>query len=216
VEGPTSDPAILALREKQKRNLLTTLILSQGVPMLLAGDEMGHTQGGNNNAYCQDNQVSWLDWEPSEAKRRLLDFTRRLIRIWKEQPVLKRRQFFQGRNIRGSKDIAWYDPEGKEMSEAAWTAGFMRCLGVLWSGKAIDEMDEEGERIVGDSLLILFNAHHEAISFVLPERGDDRKWELLLDTHLPDREPSLHPSGQLYDLKERSVSVFRRLRAGGS
>jgi isoamylase len=215
VEGPTDDPAIRALREKQKRNLLTTLILSQGVPMLLAGDEMGHTQRGNNNAYCQDNEISWLDWEPSEEKHKLLDFTRRLIGIWKGQPVLRRRQFFQGRHIRGAKDIAWYDPEGKEMSEEAWTAGFMRCLGVLWSGKAINEMDEEGKRIVGDSLLILFNAHHQGITFIVPEHGDGRKWELLLDTHDPDKTSTLHPSGQAYDLKERSVSVFRRLRPEG-
>jgi len=214
-EGPTEDPGIRALREKQTRNFLTTLLLSQGVPMLSAGDEMGHTQSGNNNAYCQDNEISWLHWELTDEKRDLLEFVRRLIRLWKEQPVLKRSTFFQGRSIRGIKDIAWYDPEGVEMSDEAWSTGFMRCLGVLWCGKGIDELDERGRRIVGDSLLILLNAHHEPVAFVLPPDGDGGEWELLLDTQEPSKGTSLHAAGQAYDLQGRSVSVFRPARKSG-
>src|SRR5262249_31428757 len=133
VEGPTDDPTIRELRERKKRNFLATLMLSQGIPMLLAGDEMGHTQHGNNNAYCQDNEISWLNWELKEEQAALLEFFQRLIEFWRGQPVLQRRRFFHGRAIQGEaiKDILWYAPSGREMSLAAWNTGYARCLGML-------------------------------------------------------------------------------------
>jgi isoamylase len=215
VEGPTDDLGIKALRERQKRNLLATLMLSQGVPMLLAGDELGQTQGGNNNTYCQDNELTWLDWELDEDRRRLLEFTRLLTRLRREQPVFQRRKFFLGRAIRGSdlKDISWLDPTGSEMTEEDWGAGFVKCLGVRLAGDIIGDTDERGEPIVGDTLLILLNAHHEGISFALPFTKEGQEWECLLDTsdgqprstRLQPREP--------YALEGRSMVVLRtRLR----
>src|SRR6185436_2983454 len=143
VEGPTDDPAILELRERQKRNMLISLLLSQGVPMLCGGDELGRTQGGNNNAYCQDNETSWFDWDLKDRDRQLLAFVQRLIRLRREQPVLRRRRFFQGRRIRGSeiKDIAWFRPDGHEMTDEDWNTGYARSLAVRLAGDAIEEMD---------------------------------------------------------------------------
>jgi glycogen operon protein len=136
IEGATSDPKVCALREKSQRNFMATLLLSQGVPMICAGDEISRTQRGNNNAYCQDNKVSWLNWNLTEQQIKLFDFVKTLIRIRAEQPVLRRRQFFQGRPIRGSevKDVAWLDPSGREMPDEAWASGFVRCLGMLLAG----------------------------------------------------------------------------------
>ncbi|GAB4388171.1 MAG: glycogen debranching protein GlgX [Thermodesulfovibrionales bacterium] len=184
VEGPSDDPEINRLRERQKRSLLATLFLSQGVPMLLAGDEMGRTQLGNNNAYCQDNEVSWLAWRLTEEKERLLDFVRRLAALRREHPVLRRRHFFQGRRISGSgvKDLTWLRPEGGEMTEADWTRKDCRCLGLRLAGDAIEEMDEMGNPIVDDTFLMLLNAHEGPVSFALPPRGPGRGWELLVDT----------------------------------
>jgi glycogen operon protein len=210
-EGPTDDPAIRDLRARQTRNFLATLLLSQGVPMLLAGDETGQTQQGNNNAYCQDNELSWINWELSADKKALLEFVRRLTALRKEQPVLKRRNFFQGRKIRGAdvKDVTWFEPAGKEMNDEAWNAGFVRCLGVLWAGDVIEEVDEKGEKIVGDTLLILLNAHHEPIPFQLPAAGSQSQWELLLDTADVAAEDRFLPCGQKYNLRERSLAVLR-------
>jgi glycogen operon protein len=184
VEGPTDDPAIKALREKKKRNFLATLLFSQGVPMLLAGDEIGHTQQGNNNAYCQDNELTWLNWELNDDQQSLLRFVRRAIRIFHKEPVFHRRRFFHGRAIHGEEapDIVWFDPAGKRMSEDAWKASFVRSLGVQLFGGKID-VDEQGEWINGDTLLILFNADHSnSIEFTLPPTGNEHPWELLLDT----------------------------------
>ncbi|HEX9880587.1 MAG TPA: glycogen debranching protein GlgX, partial [Candidatus Binatia bacterium] len=181
-EGPTDDPAILDLRERQKRNFLATLLLSQGVPMISGGDEIGRTQLGNNNTYCQDNELSWLHWGLSPAQKDLLEFTRHMIRLWREQPVLQRRKFFQGRSIRGGgvKDITWFDPSGKEMDDDAWNAHFVRSLGVRLSG---EEVEEEGDPVFGDTLFLMFNAHHGAIPFVLPPPPKPKeRWERLLDT----------------------------------
>ncbi|MFN4259621.1 MAG: glycogen debranching protein GlgX [Gemmataceae bacterium] len=218
-EGPTDDPEIRALREQQKRNLLATLLLSQGVPMLLAGDEMGHTQQGNNNTYCQDNELTWLDWNWTEDRQKLLDFVRRLIRFLKTQPVLQRRKFFQGRRIRGSdvKDLTWFDPNGAEMTDEAWNAGFVRCLGVRLAGDVINEMDERGEPIVGDTLLLLLNAHHEMIPFTIPPSKDNQRWLLEFDTSAPERAAGdlmLEPE---YQLQARSMVVLRvqQLTEGG-
>jgi glycogen operon protein len=189
-EGPANDAAVKALRERQKRNLMATLFLSQGVPMLLAGDELGHTQRGNNNPYCQDNDITWLNWELAPEQKEFLTFVRRLIQLRKQQPVLQRRKFFQGRAIRGSaiKDIMWFEPSGHEMTDKAWNAGFVRCLGVRWAGTLHNEVDERGRPIVGDTLLILLNAHHESITFTLPATGGG-VWERVLDTARVQAEP---------------------------
>src|SRR5438309_896843 len=171
VEGPSDDPEINALRERQRRNFLTTLFISQGVPMLLGGDEFGRTQNGNNNAYCQDNEVSWFNWEKRDEKQNaLFEFTRRLIQLRHQHPVFRRPKFFQGRRIRGSeiKDVMWFNPGGNEMSEEDWSLPFARCLGMMLSGDTIDVLIFQGEPIRDDTFLFLINAHYETISFLLP------------------------------------------------
>jgi glycogen operon protein len=183
VEGPTDDPEIRALRERQKRNLLATLLLSQGVPMLLAGDEMGRTQRGNNNAYCQDNDLSWVNWDLRADDRRLRAFTERLIALRHAHPVFRRRHFFEGRPLRGRevKDIVWLKPDGTEMTDEEWDQHFARCLGVYLSGVGLPETDARGRPVIDDDFVLLFNAHHEPIDFRLPPigRGD---WESVIDT----------------------------------
>ncbi len=208
-EGPTDDPAILALRERQKRNFMATLLLSQGVPMICAGDELGRTQGGNNNAYCQDNETSWLRWDLTGAQKDFLRFARRVIRLWHEQPVLQRRRFFQRRPIRGSgaENILWLDPSGNEMTDEGWNAPHVRCLGVFLDGRT-GEVDERGRSIVGDTLLLLLNAGHEEIPFVLPP-GDGPPWERILDTARPEAPSDRFPPGGTYALEGRSLAVFR-------
>jgi glycogen operon protein len=212
VEGPTDDPAVLALRARQKRNLLATLLLSEGVPMLCGGDELSHAQDGNNNAYCQDSELTWLNWELDERQRDFLDFVRRVGRLRIEQPVFQRRHFFHGRSIRGTdiKDISWLNPSGEEMTDEDWGAGFVKCLGVRLAGDLIGDVDERGEPIVGDTLLLLLNAHHEAISFALPAHKEEHRWELLLDTAGPTAlEPRQMKGGEQYGLQGRSLAVFR-------
>jgi glycogen operon protein len=212
-EGPTDDPAIQALRERQERNVLATLLLSQGVPMLLSGDETGRTQHGNNNAYCQDNEISWQVWPLSRASLRHLEFTRKLIRLRLDNPVFHRRLFFQGRRIQGSavKDLSWFRPDGKEMMEDEWDNGFTRCLGLRLAGDAIEETDEKGQPIVGDTFLLLLNAHHEPIPFVLPAHRARVRWELVLDTRdwgVGPRAPVFR-AGDNYPLEARSLAVLR-------
>ncbi len=213
VEGPTDDPAILALRERQKRNFLTTLFLSQGVPMLLGGDEIGRTQQGNNNAYCQDNEISWVDWNVDRTRLELLEYTRRLIRLYHEHPVLHRRKFFQGRRIRGSevKDLTWFRPDGKEMTDKDWNNPFAHCLGIRLAGDAIEELDARGNRIFDDTLLIVLNAHHESVSFVLPTQRSKMRWELMLDTREAPgrRRHRLMRGGEKYDMESRSLALLR-------
>src|SRR5258705_3484028 len=213
-EGDTDDPNILGLREQQKRNFLVTLLLSQGVPMLLAGDEIGRTQKGNNNAYCQDNEISWLDWKLDRPRRELLEFTRYLIRLLHEHPVLRRRHFFQGRHIRGSevKDLAWFRPDGKEMSDEDWNNPETRSFGLRLDGDAIEELDDRGNRIVDDALLILLNAHHEAVPFILPAHRRKVRWQVLLDTSESTLSKTTHRSirgGEAYELKGRSLVLLR-------
>jgi isoamylase len=180
-EGSTDDPAILALRRRQQRNFLATMFLSQGVPMLLGGDELGRSQGGNNNAYCQDGPISWFDW--SDADAALLAFTTRLIAFRREHPVFLRRRFFQGQPIHGSDlaDIEWFTTDGIEMAEEDWGQGHVRDLGVLLSGDAIPSRDDRGEPIVDDTFYVVFNARDEAIDARLPI---DRAgcWTTVLDT----------------------------------
>ena len=213
VEGPTDDPEINELRERQCRNFLTTLFLSQGVPMLCGGDEWGRTQNGNNNAYCQDNEISWLNWECDEKQNQLLEFTRKLIRLRRDHPVFRRPKFFQGRRIRGSeiRDVMWFNPGGSEMSEEEWASPFVRCLGMLLSGDTMDVLNFQGEPIRDDTFLLLMNAHYEPIPFVLPGQ-EHIEWQLILDTMGADgflREPRKFASGDDIDLGGRAACLLQ-------
>src|SRR5262245_15225454 len=210
-EGPTADRRILELRDRQRRNLMATLLLSVGVPMISGGDELGRTQAGNNNAYCQDNEISWSNWDLSPSDRDFLDFTRRVIRIWKENPVLRRRKFFQGRRIRGAEvqDIAWLDASGREMTDSMWNAPDVRRLGVRLNGDAIYELNERGERIVGDTLILLLNAGEQPIAFTLPATAPEERWETLIDTADPWAPPRRLRAGGRYELLPRSMAVLK-------
>ena len=205
-EGDTDDAEVLALRQRQQRNFLATLLLSQGVTMLLAGDESGRTQGGNNNAYCQDNEISWLDWEHTDEA--LAGFTRRLIALRHEHPVLRRRRWFQGLPIRGSVDLGWCRADGGEMSDSDWDSG-MGSVGVFLNGEAITDRDRRGQRVTDESLLLLFNGHHEAIDWVLPKQWG-QWWDLVVDTGAPDREGESLSCDQSLPVAGRSVVVLQR------
>ena len=211
VEGPTDDIAINRLRLQQMKNMLATMFISQGVPMLLAGDEFGHSQNGTNNAYCQDNETTWLNWNLTAEQQDLVDFASLLIRLQLEQPVLHRRTFFQGRSIRSSeiKDITWFEPSGEEMTDEHWNAGFVRAFSVRLSGDAITEVNSRGEPISGDTLVLFFNAHHEAVSFVLPAHPNHEQWELVVNTALSGTVTGQHASGELFDVPARSLAIFR-------
>ena len=213
VEGETEDGAVNALRDRMVRNFLATLFLSQGVPMLLAGDEMGHTQGGNNNAYCQDNETSWIDWNLDERRQRLLSFTRSLIHGRLSQPALMRKDFFQGHAIFDAKlkDVAWFRPDGTEMGKEDWQKPVLRSLGFLLGGDAIGELDEQGRKVLGDSLLILLNAGDEPLPFTLPAVEWGRDWEWWLDTsdgHAAGRRD--YPAGETVTVPDRALVVLRR------
>ncbi|HSN71631.1 MAG TPA: glycogen debranching protein GlgX, partial [Steroidobacteraceae bacterium] len=219
VEGPTDDPAVVELRRRQKRNFLTTLFLSQGVPMLCAGDEMGRTQHGNNNAYCQDNPISWIRWDLTEPDLDLLEFTRRLIAFRAAHPSFRRRNFFEGRAIRGHQvsDIIWVDPAGTEMSEEQWRESFARSLGVYLSGTAIGEHDERGRPIVDDDFLVLLNAHHGDLPFRIPAIESAPEWHLVIDTAFEQGfapAPRICRAGETYLLQDRAVVVLRHAREG--
>jgi glycogen operon protein len=182
-EGPSNDPEVLALRARQRRNMLATLFLSQGTPMLLHGDELGRTQQGNNNVYCQDNELSWLDW--SSVDEELVDFTSALATLRRDHPVFRRRRFFAGRPIRRGdelRDIAWFAPSGEEMTEQDWEAGFGPCVTVFLNGEAITDHDSRGARVTDDSFLLCFNAHHEDVAVTLPGNGYGEQWTVVLDT----------------------------------
>ena len=214
VEGPTTKPSIVALRERQKRNILATLLLSQGVPMLCGGDEIGRTQRGNNNAYCQDSEISWIDWKLSKPQQSLLAFTRNLIALRQKHPVFRRRRFFQGRRIRGAevKDLSWIRPDGKEMTDDDWAQGYVRCLGVRLAGHAIEEKDPKGRPLLDDTFLLLINAHHEPRPFTLPAHKRGVLWQPVFDTALYDtngRAVSLLRGGEQYDLEGRSLALLR-------
>jgi len=211
VEGPTDDPTILDLRFRQIRNFLATLFVSQGIPMLLAGDEMARTQQGNNNAYCQDNEISWLNWDIDERAQELQRFTQFLIRFYQEHPVLRRRHYFQGRKIRGSdvKDLTWYRADGQEMTDEDWQNPYNLSLGLRLAGDAIAEVDPRGWPIVDDTLLILVNAYWEPLDFMLPDQPNSDAWEVVFDTRDP-----LPKSGRRvedktpYQLEGRSLAVL--------
>ena len=214
MEGPTNRPSVLGLRERQKRNILATLLLSQGVPMLCGGDEMGRTQRGNNNAYCQDTEISWVDWKLSKPQQSLLTFTRSLIALRQQHPVFRRRRFFQGRRIRGTevKDLSWLRPDGKEMTDEDWAKGYVRCLGVRLAGHAIEEKDPIGRTLLDETFLVLLNAHHEPRPFTLPAHKRGVRWQPVFDTALYDADDKpvvLYRGGEQYDLEARSLALLR-------
>jgi isoamylase len=209
-EGETDDKGIIALRERQKRNLLATLLLSQGVPMLLGGDEIGRTQGGNNNAYCQDNEISWFDWKLDDRRRSLLEFTRQMIQLRGKHPALERQRFFAGDFIWESdaKDIAWLRPDGEEMTQEDWQAPWISSLAVMLGGDALPAVDDRGERLVDDGLLLLLNPHYEPIEFRLPDEANG-PWLLALDTNDVPK-PREVPCNGSYKVEARSMVMLRR------
>jgi glycogen operon protein len=206
VEGETEDTEVLKCRARQQRNFLTTLFTAQGVPMLLGGDELGRTQKGNNNAYCQDNELSWVNW--SEIDEPLLGFTRWIIAFRREHPVFRRRRFFQGRPIRGTLDIGWFKPDGHSMTDDDWDVGYARSLGVFLNGRAIQGHDEQGRPIADDSFILLFNAHTEGVRWTIPTEYA-AGWRLVLDTRRrrTEREPRL-VEGRI-TTSARSIAVLQ-------
>ncbi len=233
-EGPTDDPEVCALRRRQQRNFLTTLFLSQGVPMLLMGDEVSRTQQGNNNAYCQDDELSWFDWDDVAEHDDLLRFVCRLTDLRREHPVFRRRRWFAGRSIRGSdaNDIGWVRPDGTAMTDEDWDAGFAKSLGMVLNGDAIPWPGPRGERIEDDSFAVVFNAHHEDLEWAAPGEPWGEAWEVVLDTARPEVGPAhgeragdrvgdgagggAHAgeikSGEAFEVAARSVQVLRRTR----
>jgi glycogen operon protein len=212
VEGPTDNPDINALRARQKRNFIANLFLSQGVPMLLGGDEIGRTQRGNNNAYCQDNEISWFAWENTDET--LLEFTRFMIAFRQRHPVFRKRHWFQGQPMHGSDvhDIGWFTPGGTEMSEEDWNTGFVKSLGVFLNGEGIVAPDSRGERIIDDSFYLLFNSHLEPVSFTLPPREWGRDWVKVLDTseELPKEGERKYRASRKVQVQSHSLVVMRR------
>jgi len=214
VEGPTDDPEIIALREKRKRNFLATLLLSQGVPMISHGDEYGRTQQGNNNAYCQDNELAWMDWDWDDNRQRLFEFTRKIIGIRNAHPVTHRRRYFMNRRIQGEgiRDIRWLNSDGTDMSQEEWETSFIRCMGMLLNGEFMREIDEHGNDLMKDILLILVNSYWEPISFNLPHEDLSSRWEVLVDT---DREPvpeSPEYAENVYKISGRSLVLLKNIR----
>jgi isoamylase len=216
VEGPTDDHEVNRRRAKQKRNFLATLLLSQGVPMLLAGDEIGRTQQGNNNAYCQDNELSWINWELKTEGKLLRNFVARLLKLRREHPVFRRRSFFQGRPVEESaqiKDVMWLNPNGAEMTPEEWLLPYGRCLGAYFAGDGLDERDRRNRPITDDNFLLLLNAHHEEIPFTLPQYGEGAKWESIVDTSFEDglRRDDPFEAGAKYPLQSRSLALLKRV-----
>lgn len=215
-EGDTIEAPVLALRARQKRNLVATMLLSQGVPMITAGDELSRTQRGNNNAYCQDNELSWLNWELSQEEKAFLEFVQGLVRLRHEHPIFHRRRFFEGRPIHGTavRDIEWLNPDGRPMSDEEWNQHFARCLGVYLGGAALSERDGRGRQVTDDDFLLLVNAHHEVIPFLLPEYGRPDPWHRILDTWF-DNALTVDGSfrgGFKYRLRARSLVLLTRPR----
>jgi isoamylase len=210
-EGPTDDPEITRLRDRQRRNFLSTLLLSQGVPMLLGGDEIGRTQEGNNNAYCQDNEISWFDWRRIDEDLRI--FCRKLIRYRKDHPVFRRRRWFQGVAIHGSEvdDIAWFTIDGDQMADEDWERGYAKSLGVFLNGETIPNPNPRGEPVVDDDFYILFNAHHEPLEFTLPPAEWGKTWIKELDTGIGWlEEEEVRKPGDRIKVEARSLVVLRQ------
>jgi glycogen operon protein len=218
VEGPTDDPAVEALRSRQQRNFLTTLLLSQGVPMIAHGDELGRSQRGNNNVYCQDNELSWVDWDLDEEEQALLAFTQRIIALRNDHPVFRRRRFLVGRTA-GEEvgDVAWFAPDGRNMKDADWGHEYAKAVLVFLNGDAILEPDQRGEPVVDDSFLIAFNASDEDIEFTIPGELYGDGWLVTLDTSddeagivsMFDDATTLLP-GLEFTVTARSMFVLRR------
>jgi len=209
-EGPTDDPEVNALRRRQQRNFLTTMLVSQGIPMLLGGDELGRTQQGNNNAYCQDNELSWYDWD--DVDEELLEFTRALVQLRRDHPVLRRRTFFQGRPIHGTgvSDLAWFTPAGVEMGDDQWQEAFAKSIGVFLNGRDLNDIGPRGEQITDDDFLLLFNAHFEPISFTIPAGKWRPQWKVVVDTaqsSVSDDGPDVKAGDEL-EVGPRSVVVL--------
>ncbi|MFI5041558.1 MAG: glycogen debranching enzyme, partial [Acidimicrobiales bacterium] len=214
-EGPSDDPEILELRRRQQRNFLATLLLSQGVPMILGGDEFGRTQGGNNNGYCQDSETSWYDWSLAAANEGLLAFTRALARLRTEHPVFRRPKFFQGRPLHGEgiKDIGWFTPDGTEMSNEDWGDGVAKSMGVYLNGDALGTVDSRGEPVTDDTFLLLLNAWYEPIDFTLPDADWAESWVRVVDTatgQCADDDQKLK-SGEELAVEGRSFVLLRRV-----
>jgi glycogen operon protein len=216
VEGPTDDPQVLALRATQMRNFLATLMLSQGIPMLVGGDEMGRTQQGNNNAYCQDSEISWYDWDLAATNAEQVEFTRRLIELRFAHRIFRRRRWFEGRSIRGSdeRDIAWFTPQGTMMTEKDWNVGYAKSICVFLNGEAMAEPDARGERVVDDTFLWLVNAHFEPLAFALPPDEWGSSWTRVFDTSEPrggfDEDGLIYGAGEELKVKPRSQVLLRR------
>jgi glycogen operon protein len=211
VEGPSDDARVLALRARQQRNFIATLLLSQGVPMLLAGDEMGRSQGGNNNAYCQDNETSWLDWTRHDDDEALLGFTQRVMALRAAHPVFRRRDFFQGRPLHGSAvhDIVWLQPDGTEMTEQEWRQDHARALAVFLSGEGLNEVDGRGRPVRDDSFLLMFNARASPISFVIPASLGQAAGTVLIDTTVPEPGDTPFDAREPYALAGRALALVR-------
>lgn len=214
-EGVTSNPEVLLLREQQRRNMLATLFLSQGIPMLVMGDELGRTQEGNNNTYCQDNELNWVDWDLAKGNEDLLNFTKELIYFRHQHPIFRRRKWFQGRPIHGKgiSDIAWFNPDGAEMSGEQWELGYAKAIAVFLSGDQIPTPGPRGERIIDESFLMFFNAHYETITFALPEGFQKYEWAMVIDTKEPRFLQSEHffTGEQTVPVAGRSLVMLRRL-----
>lgn len=210
VEGPTDDPDILGLRTKQKKNFLATLFLSQGVPMLVSGDECERTQHGNNNVYCQDNEISWFNWNWTEGQKSMFEFCCQLIALRKDSHIFSRRKFFLGRSIHGEKiyDIRWLSPKGKDMTDKEWNNSFVRCMGMILNGEAMDEYDEKGVRIKDDIYLLIVNSYWKGVFFNLP---DQKKWELVIDTDKSGFKEKIVDTK--YRVAPRSLVLIRQIKS---
>ncbi|HPV91384.1 MAG TPA: glycogen debranching enzyme, partial [Ornithinibacter sp.] len=215
-EGPSENPDVIALRLRQQRNFLTTLLLSQGVPMIAHGDEIGRTQQGNNNVYCQDNELAWVDWDLDEAQKELYAFTAALTTLRREHAVFRRRRFFAGSADHGGTselgDIAWFQPSGELMGESAWANDEAKTVMVFLNGQAIPSMDSRGRRVLDDDFLVIFNAHHEADSFVLPDAEWGEHWVAEIDTGADVVDQAWHDAGSELVVAPRSVIVLRSPR----
>jgi glycogen operon protein len=212
-EGPTADPALRALRNQQIRNFLTTIALSQGVPMFLHGDEIGRTQGGNNNAYCQDNAIAWQPWELDDEARALLAWTKRVLALRREHPLLRRRDYFHYRPLGSTPppDILWLDTDGSELSEQAWRSPQTRALGIWLNSQGVDTRDLAGHPEHDEALLLLFNAGEQAIDFAIP-RHDPTGWLFVLDSARPDQPAGAVWDRPTYPLAARAVTILRQSR----
>jgi glycogen operon protein len=211
VEGETDDPSVNALRERQMRNFVATLFLSQGVPMLLGGDEFARTQGGNNNAWCQDNEISWFDWRWDERQSRMYEFTKRVVNLRRDHDVFRRRDFLMGAEMgSGLPDVWWFRPDGRRMTQKDWSRADAHTLGVFLNGQEIPTRTPQGAPIGDDSFLLLLNAHHEPIEFTLPARRFGLRWATELSTSEPGAPPRVLPARGKVPVESRSLVLLRR------